>query len=170
MSLDAHYLTTACWNSSCPWKMLISGREMTVFNSVHWRYQFNSLGQRVNNNSSNANWMDNLTWQSGSGGPAFVFSLPTLGFGKTETFLSLWFFHTFFKSSPEDTFIDFRERGNGGGRGRGERWEERGQERERENNIDQLPLVWALTGDWTHTPLMYGTMLQPSHPARALSS
>ena len=55
----------------------------------------------------------------------------------------------FLKSSPEDTFIHFREKGKGGG--------------EREN-INQLPPVCTLTGDRTHNLGMcldWGSNLQP---------
>ena len=85
-------------------------------------------------------------------------------------------------------FIDLREReGEGEGEGEGERREERrGEEKRRdtlmwERNIDQLPPVYTLTGDQTcnldmcpnrgsNTHLLvYGTMLQPTALARAVS-
>ena len=70
-------------------------------------------------------------------------------------------FRTFFKSSPEDMFIDFRARGRG---------REGRRERERETlisgrNIDQLPPIYALTRDQTCNLGMcpdQGSNLQPS--------
>ena len=48
-------------------------------------------------------------------------------------------------------FIDFRE-----GRREGER--------DGETNIDELSSTCAPTGDRTHNPVVYGTMLQPTEP------
>ena len=61
-------------------------------------------------------------------------------------YYGFYFITFYFKSLPEDMFIDFRQRGRG--------WGGRERERERETgkhwNIDRLPPVWALTGDQTH--------------------
>ena len=72
----------------------------------------------------------------------------------------------FFKSSPEDMLINFREKARKGERG----WDNHQCER----NINRLPLACSLTGiqnlsmcpggNRTHNLSVYGTMLQPTEP------
>ena len=83
--------------------------------------------------------------------------------------LTLLFLHLLTFFTPENMFIDFKERGSECG---GERTRERDID---VRNINQLPLVCALTGDqtrslgtcfdWGSNLQPFGVMLQPTEPS-----